>query len=130
MTNDPHVIARQLVERLETAWNGADGDNFGEPFASDADFVDIRGTHHKGRYAIGAGHQAIFDSIYRGNAIRYSVDSVRLIDSNTLLAHGSVELDAPSGPLQGTSQATCSLVATATNSRWEIASFHNTLVSS
>ncbi len=47
--------------------NSADGPRFGEPFIGDADFVDIRGERHRGRGAIASGHQAIFDSIYRGS---------------------------------------------------------------
>ena len=58
-------MASTLVAHLETTWNRADGAAFGEAFADDSDFVDIRGVHHVGRAAIAAGHQTILDSIYR-----------------------------------------------------------------
>jgi uncharacterized protein (TIGR02246 family) len=51
-------VAAELIGRLGRARNGADGRAFGEPFAPDADLVDIRGEHHRGREAIAAGHQA------------------------------------------------------------------------
>ncbi len=57
-------IAGALARQLQDAWNAADGAAFGKPFAPDADFVTIRGELHSGP-AIAAGHQAIFDTIYR-----------------------------------------------------------------
>jgi uncharacterized protein (TIGR02246 family) len=59
-------VANELIDRLEQAWNEADGRAFGEPFTADADFSDIRGEYHSGQEAIATGHQAIFDSIYKG----------------------------------------------------------------
>ena len=47
MAEGAESVAAELVGRLERAWNGADGRAFGEPFAPDADFVDIRGEHHR-----------------------------------------------------------------------------------
>lgn len=38
-------LPRDLVGELEKAWNTADGEGFGRPFAEDADFVNIRGEH-------------------------------------------------------------------------------------
>jgi uncharacterized protein (TIGR02246 family) len=56
-----------VVGRLEAAWNAMDGVAFAAPFASDADFVTIRGEHFRGRPAIAAGHAAIFRTIYAGS---------------------------------------------------------------
>jgi hypothetical protein len=57
------AVAETIMQRLELAWNRADGAAFGEPFSADADFVAIRGDLHTGREAIAAGHQQIFDTI-------------------------------------------------------------------
>ena len=48
-----------IVRQLEAAWNTMDGSAFAAPFAADADFVNIRGEHFRGRTAIAAGHAAI-----------------------------------------------------------------------
>jgi hypothetical protein len=40
-------VANELIGRLEQAWNEADGRAFGEPFSTDADFVDIRGDRQR-----------------------------------------------------------------------------------
>ena len=73
MAEGAHDVAAELIGRLQRAWNEADGQAFGEPFAPDADFVDIRGEHHRGQQAIAAGHQAIFDSIYEGSSVEYEL---------------------------------------------------------
>lgn len=65
-TSEATAVSTALLEHLERAWNDADGAAFGEVFTEDCDFVDIRGGHHRGRGAVAAGHQALFDSIYRG----------------------------------------------------------------
>lgn len=60
---DAPAIAAVLIEKMEQAWNRADGAGFATAFTDDADFVDIHGTLHQGRIAIGHGHQAILDGI-------------------------------------------------------------------
>lgn len=116
-----------IVTRLESAWNAGDGAAFGEPFASDADFVNIRAEHFRGREAIANGHSAIFRTIYAGSTNRLTVDSLRLLRPGVALVHVAAALDAPSGPLAGRHTALFSAVLTKGSSGWEIASFHNTL---
>ena len=84
---DPKSIAETVIKQLEDAWNAADGAAFGEPFAPDADFVNIRGDLHSGKEAIAAGHQQIFDTIYAGSTLRYSVLQARELDDRVILAH-------------------------------------------
>ena len=49
MAEGADSVAKVLIGRLGRAWNEGDARAFGEPFAPDADFVDIRGEHHRGR---------------------------------------------------------------------------------
>lgn len=128
MATDPDSIAREIVGRLEEAWNAGDGPAFGRPFTGDADFVDIRGDHHRGREAIAEGHRGIFASIYRGSRIRYAVTHARELGDGVILAHSTGELEAPSGPMAGRHRATQSLVLVRDGGEWRIAGFHNTLV--
>ena len=116
-----------IVTRLESAWNAGDGAAFGEPFASDADFVNIRAEHFRGREAIADGHSAIFRTIYAGSRNRLTVDSLRPLRSGVALVHVAATLEVPSGPLAGHHTALFSAVLTKGPSGWEIASFHNTL---
>jgi uncharacterized protein (TIGR02246 family) len=121
-------VANELIGRLEQAWNEADGRAFAEPFTADADFVDIRGEHHRGQEAIAAGHQAIFDSIYKGSTINYKLIRARELSDDVILAHATGVLRVPSGPLAGEHNAVPSLVLVRGGDEWKIAGFHNTLV--
>jgi uncharacterized protein (TIGR02246 family) len=124
---DPHEIAQTIVERLEEAWNAGDGGAFGAPFATDADFVDIRGTWHSGE-EIAAGHRRIFDTIYAGSRVQYQVLQARPLTDGVTLAHVRGRLDAPTGPLAGQHEALASVVIVREGDNHRIAAFHNTLV--
>ena len=125
---DPKSTAETIVKHLEDAWNAADGPAFAEPFASDADFVNVRGELHSGRDAIAAGHQQIFDTIYAGSTLRYSVGSARELDDGVILAHIPATLNVPSGPLAGEINALASIVLVRDGGEHRIAAFHNTAV--
>jgi uncharacterized protein (TIGR02246 family) len=124
---DPTTAATALVAHLEQTWNRADGAAFAEAFADDSDFVDIRGAHHRGRDAIAAGHQAIFDSIYHGSTVRYRLDRARQVAPRCVVAVVHATLEAPHGPLQGTNHARFTLTITDEAEGWRINAFHNTL---
>jgi len=128
MAEGAQSVAAELIGRLERAWNEADGRAFGEPFTADADFVTIRGEHLYGREAIAAGHQAIFDSIYKGSSTDFELTGARELTDEVVLAHATAVLRAPSGPLAGEHNSLLSLVLVRGGDGWEIASFHNTLV--
>ncbi len=117
----------KLVATLEAAWNAADGDAFAAPFAPDADFVNVRAEHHRGRQAIAAGHAAILGTIYAGSTILYTVAAARLIHDDVAVAHVEAVLDVPSGPLAGRIYALYSIVLVRAGLGWQIASFHNTM---
>ena len=128
MTVGADRIVSSVVNELEKAWNDGDGEAFARPFAEDADFVNIRGEHHRTRAAIARGHQAIFNTIYKGSRVRLEVAAVRPLGAGVLLAHITSTLDAPAGPLAGEHQALFSIVLVQDGNDWRIAAFHNTLV--
>lgn len=116
-----------IVRQLEAAWNAMDGSAFGAPFASEADFVNIRGEHLRGQAAIAAGHAAIFQAIYAGSTDHYTVEGARLLRPEVALVRVHSMLDAPQGPLAGRHGARFTLVLTKERDGWEIAALHNTL---
>ena len=116
-----------MVRELKAAWNAMDASGFARPFAEDADFVNIRDEHHRGRTAIAAGHAAIFRTIYAGSTCHFSVETARLLRTEVALVHVRSTLDVPSGPLAGRHNALFSLILTKEHGGWEIAAFHNTL---
>jgi len=118
---------QRIVRQLETAWNAGDGDAFAAPFAADADFVNIRAEHNRGRPAIAAGHAAIFRGIYAGSTNQFTIEAARLLRPDVVLARVLATLDCPHGPLAGRHRARFTMVLTRAQAGWEIASFHNTL---
>ena len=127
MAEGPEGVAAELIGRLERAWNEADGQAFGEPFAPDADFVAIRGEQLHGREAIATSHQGIFDSIYKDSSTDFELTGARELSDDVILAHAAAVLRAPSGPLAGEHTAVQTLVLVRGGAGWEIAAFHNTL---
>jgi len=118
----------KLVGELESAWNAADGAGFARSFAEDADFVNIRAEHLRTREVIARGHQAIFDTIYKGSTVRYEVAAVRELAPTVLLGHVKATLKAPTGPLAGEHNALFTIVLVQDQNDWWISAFHNTLV--
>lgn len=125
--NDNDILPAAF-EELQRAWNSGDGAHFGELFADNADFVDIRGTRHRGKGAIAGGHQAILDTIYRGSTVRYGVVDQAVLAEGCLLGTVEATLDVPDGPLAGVNRSTITAVMTRTDAGWKIRVFHNTLV--
>jgi uncharacterized protein (TIGR02246 family) len=123
-------IARRILEQLGQAWNAGNGGAFGQPFAADADFVAIRGEYHHSRDAISRGHQALFDTIYTGSTVTYSLLQARALTESVILVHAQGQLQAPRGPLAGEHTSTISLVLVRPDqdADWRIEGFHNTLV--
>jgi uncharacterized protein (TIGR02246 family) len=116
-----------IVGQLEAAWRAMDGSAFAAPFAIDADFVNIRGEHARGRSVIAAGHAGIFRTIYAGSTTQMSVEAARLVRPGVALVHVHSWLEAPQGPLAGRHGARFSMVLTKEPGGWEIVAFHNTL---
>ena len=125
---DAMTIAGESFDRLADAWNRADGAGFGEHFADDVDFVDIRGAHHRGASAIGAGHQAILGTIYAASTVVYRVEVARMLAPGLLVAVVAATLDVPSGPMAGVNRSRITAVLSREPDRWAITAFQNTLV--
>lgn len=129
MTTDPTSIAEAFYATIQDAWNRGDGAAYGSAFGADTEFVDVRGVrHHGGPDQIGADHQGIFDSIYKGSAIRYDLERARMVGDDVILANGRATLDAPEGPLAGIRHAVSSVVLILEGGEWRAIAFHNTLV--
>jgi uncharacterized protein (TIGR02246 family) len=128
MQTDPTTNLNTLFADLANAWNDGDGARFGRYFTDGADFVNIHGAHLRGAAVIGAGHQGIFDSVYKGSQVQYHVEDTETVLPGCLLSVVRAQLDAPSGPLAGTHRSTITAVVVRDSDEWKIRAFHNTLL--
>jgi uncharacterized protein (TIGR02246 family) len=127
LPRDEAAALERIVRLIEAAWNAGDGEAFAAPFAQDADFVTIRGEHFRGRPAIGAGHAAIFRTVYAGSTNQLTLEAARLLRPDVALVRVHAMVDAPQGSLAGRHAARFTLVLTKQRGGWEIAALHNTL---
>ena len=128
---EPSTVARDVLARLESAWNSADGRAFGAVYAPSASFVTIRGEHLTGSDAIGEGHAGIFTSIYAGSVNRMELLRAQEISAGVVVAVSINTLDCPSGPLAGVHSAMSTSVITREpqdGGRWQVVATHNTLM--
>jgi uncharacterized protein (TIGR02246 family) len=119
-------IAREILERLERAWNAADAQTWADQFMEDADFVTVRGDYFRGREDIVGGHHAIFSTIYKDSQNRLELLRTRTIGEAVIVAHARAQLAVPAGPMAGQHRAVMSLTLVPDDGRWRIVSFHNT----
>lgn len=118
--------AEAIAAALTAAWNAADGPAFAREFTEDADFVNIFAMHGVGRAAIAAAHTMIFETIYRGSRNAFTVEDVRSLREDVVVAHVSARLHVPQGPMAGDLRALATAVLVREGGAWKIAAFHNT----
>lgn len=121
-------IARGVLQRLEDAWNAADGEAFAAPYADGASFVTVRGELMHEQATIAAGHAQIFATIYAGSVNRMELVDAKRLDGDVIVATSRNTLQAPHGPLAGVHQAMSTSILVRSDSDWQIVSTHNTLV--
>jgi uncharacterized protein (TIGR02246 family) len=117
---------RKLVLRMEEGWNKGSGRVFAEGFADDADYVVVNGMRLKGRAAIDAGHQGIFDTIYKESRITSAIQGIRFLRGDIAVIHVEWRLARRENGVPREGSAMSSMVVTKDGGRWAIASFHNT----
>lgn len=126
--NVDEVAIRQNVKQLETGWNTKSGAVFAKPFAEDADYVVINGMYLKGRTAIEAAHQRIFDTIFKDTTVALKVKQIRFLRPDVAVVHVEGHRDGPTREL--VQDALVTLVMTKENGAWTVAAFQNTAVAS
>ena len=118
---------RKIVASLQDGWNKGDGKAFAAPFAADADYVVVNGMRIKGRDEIAAGHQRIFDTVYKNSHNTGTVQSIRFLRDDVAVVH--VEWHLKRSPTDE-GKAMNSMVMTKEKGQWSIVAFHNTQIAS
>ena len=125
---EDEAAIRENVKQMEAGWNAKSGAAFARPFADDADYVIINGTHIRGRDAIDKGHQQVFDTSFKNTTMSLTVKQVRFLRPDVALVHVSSHRDAPESERELVGDSVMVMVMTKEGGRWRIASFQNTRV--
>lgn len=118
---------RANVEQMVRGWNMKSGAEYAKPFAADSDYVVINGIHIKGRAANAAGHQQIFDTIYKDQDIAATVEQIRFLRPDVAVVHVLAERYLKSDRNR-TTKARLTLMMVKNGGKWEIAAFQNTQI--
>jgi len=127
MSKDEAAI-RANVEQMAKGWNMKSGAEFAKPFAEDADYVVVNGAHIKGRAANAAGHQQIFDTIYKDSRNAGTVKQIRFVRLDVAVVHVEWNLSFKVNGEEQKGHALSTMVMTKEKGKWSIAAFQNTAI--
>jgi len=127
MSQDETAI-RANVEQMAKGWNMNSGAEFAKPFAEDADYVVVNGMHIKGRAANAAGHQQIFNTIYKDSRNAGTVKQIRFLRPDVAVVHVEWNLNFKINGEEKKGHALSTMVMTKEKGKWNIAVFQNTAI--
>jgi uncharacterized protein (TIGR02246 family) len=84
------------------------------------------GLHLRGRDAIAAAHQEIFDSFYKGTEVRLDVRDLRSLRPDVAVVHFDGRIVGPSEQLPEQPQFVLVAVMSKEDGLWRVVVFHNT----
>jgi len=119
---------RDIVAKLEAAWNVADSVAWANFFAEDVDFIHILGVHYTGRVAVETGHRMIWDTIYKGSTVKYVVEKVRPAGPDVAVVFVLGEMKFFDNGVERHIKARPTMTVERMEQGWQIVVFQNTLV--
>ncbi|OON80151.1 SgcJ/EcaC family oxidoreductase [Streptomyces tsukubensis] len=116
-----------IPARMNEGWNHGDATAFVADFAEDAELVDFEGTIHKGREAVIAFNQPLFDTILKGSRmVRSEIPFARIVRPGCGVVHHRVSMVMPGEREPLPSRSFLQLLAVVwQNDRWEVAALQN-----
>ena len=136
---------RQVMNGYQEAWNRHDPDAFAALFAPDADFVNVAGTHWKGREAIrvnhafthgtvpmdseGVTHPKELYGVFRTVTIAFTQINLRFLREDVAVAHVHSE-SRGYAHTNKSRHALPVMILTKEGGRWHIAVAQNTYIRS
>lgn len=135
---------RALVARCEAAWNAGDARAWAANMAEDVYLTSVLGDRYHGRDLLESGHRYVFDTIYKGSAITFTIEAIRFVRPDVALVHLHQRLMSrlPPGAAASTArqrlmsdemhetQARASLLVVKDGGSWQVLSFQNTGIAS
>jgi uncharacterized protein (TIGR02246 family) len=115
-----------VVAGLAEAWGKGNGRAWGSYFAEDADFTAWFGLYLKGRDAIAASHQQIFDTVYKNTKVRLEIRSLRFLRPDVAVVHLNGSVVGEGEELSDEPHVVPVAVLTKESGSWRLAVFQNT----
>jgi uncharacterized protein (TIGR02246 family) len=128
MTTDEGAI-QNIVKQLEIAWNGYDSVGWAAFFTEDANFIHIYGGQLDGRPAIEAAHRIIFDTVYKGSYLSFTLRSIRFVRPDVAIVFTQMHLKFYEGNETRKMETRPTLVVVKERAKWQIVAFQNTMIS-
>jgi uncharacterized protein (TIGR02246 family) len=126
---DPVQVASAVLDRLNAAWNAADGARFAAEFTDDADVINIFGEPFHGRADLASRMQLIFDGIFKGSVhVGREIEVARYLAPDTILVVSSARIAVPAGPMSPETSNRQTLILVKDGDGWRIRHWHNTTV--
>jgi uncharacterized protein (TIGR02246 family) len=128
-TTPDEDAVRALYARLLDAWCRGDGRAYADCFVADADYVAFDGSHTRGREAIGAWHQQLFDTWLKGTRLVGQITGLGFARPDVAIVHatGGTITRGRAKPSAGRDSIQ-TLVAARDGDEWRFVAFHNTRV--
>jgi uncharacterized protein (TIGR02246 family) len=120
---------RQIVGRLEGAWNEHDMKAFSACFLQDAQFVNVVGMWWRDRSEIEAGHLRAHATMFRDSVLHLSLSGAKLLKSDVALTHCEWDMTgqrSPDGSSLPPRKGIMSMVLMRGPDGWLIAALQNT----
>lgn len=116
-----------LPARMIEGWNRGDAAAFAADLARDAELVDFDGTVHRGRDAVVAFQQPVFDTVLKGSRlVRGEVSFARIVGPGAGVVHHRFAMVTAGEEEPPPSRHFLQLFAVVwQNDRWEIATLLN-----
>jgi uncharacterized protein (TIGR02246 family) len=121
-------VLRDVVAKLEAAWNKGDSVAWAGFFAEDVDFIHILGVHYTGRAAVENGHRMIWDTIYKGSVVKYAVEKIRPAGPDAAVVFVLGAMTFFDNGVERHIKARPTMTVQRIDDVWQIVVFQNTLV--
>ena len=122
---------RKIIAGIEQSWNSHDMKAYGEMFREDAHWINVVGTHWRGRDAVIAAHAACHATIFKNHHLTTGAVEIRSIGEGYAIAVVTTTNDAfttPDGTTVPERQNLQSYVLAKDAEGWKIVHGHNVVV--
>jgi len=120
---------RDPFQEIKDGWNQGDGQAYAASFTEDADYIVWNGTHLKGRQAIAAALQQLFETRFQGSRLEGFIQHIRFLSDDIALVHLHGRPQIPGQAVPAPEQYSIqTLIGIRRADGWRFTAFQNTLI--